>query len=200
MKKLQIVTMACCVAAMSLTSCLNDSDDSTREMTKEEVAYCLNKVKGNYTGNLIYVAENVKDVKDKTDTLKINWTITTDSTMTIKNFPTRLLADNISDEKLKAALAEQPDQDIECRIGFINTSPVQYLINPKAPSYTVNHDGSNHKIQVAFYMNSTNSFGTYNETKKELYMQIIEGAIYMDEKQTSYLKTANPFAFEAKKE
>ncbi len=200
MKKLKFVTMACCVAAMGLTSCLNDSDDTRSDMSKEEVAYCFNAVRGTYEGNLIYVAKNVKDVNDNTDTLKISWNIANDSTMTIKNFPTRLLTDNISDEKLKAALAEAPNQDIECRIGFINSSPVQYLINPKAPSYNINHDGTEHKIQVAFYANSTNSFGSLNQTKKVLYMQIVEGAIYMDGKQTAYLTTANPFAFEAAKE
>ena len=200
MKKIKLVTMACCVAAMGLTSCMNDSDDSGRELSKEELAYCLNTVKGTYQGDLIYIAKNVKDISDKTDTLKISWNIVNDSTMTIKNFPTRLLTDNISDEILKAALAEAPNQDIECRIGFINSSPVQYLINPKAPSYNINHDGTEHKIQVAFYANSTNSFGSLNQTKKVLYMQIVEGAIYMDGKQTAYLTTANPFAFEAAKE
>ena len=200
MKKIKLVTMACCVAAMGLTSCMNDSDDSGRELSKEELAYCLNTVKGTYQGDLIYIAKNVKDISDKTDTLKISWNIVNDSTMTIKNFPTRLLTDNISDEKLKAALAEAPNQDIECRIGFINSSPVQYLINPKAPSYNINHDGAEHKIQVAFYANSTNSFGSLNQTKKVLYMQIVEGAIYMDGKQTAYLTDAIPFAFEAKKE
>ena len=103
MKKLKFVTMACCVAAMGLTSCLNDSDDTRSDMSKEEVAYCFNAVRGTYEGNLIYVAKNVKDVNDNTDTLKISWNIANDSTMTIKNFPTRLLTDNISDEKLKAA-------------------------------------------------------------------------------------------------
>ena len=38
MKKLKFVTMACCVAAMGLTSCLNDSDDTRSEMSKEELA------------------------------------------------------------------------------------------------------------------------------------------------------------------
>ena len=31
-------------------------------------------------------------------------------------------------------------------------------------------------------------------------MQIVEGAIYMDGKQTAYLTADTPFAFEAKKE
>lgn len=200
MKKLRFVTMACCMAAMGLTSCINDNDDSSRELSKEELAYCLNTVKGTYQGDLIYIAKNVKDISDNTDTLKISWNIANDSIMTIKDFPTRLLTANISDEKLKAALAEAPNQDIKCRIGFINASPVQYLINPNTPSYNINYDGSEHKIQVAFYANSTGSFGSFNQTKKVLYMQIIEGAIYMDGKQTAYLTEAIPFAFEAKKE
>lgn len=202
MKNLKFLTAVCCMAAMGITAtgCLNDSDDTRKEMSKEEVAYCLNAVRGDYNGDLIYVSKNIKDVNDNTDTLKINWSITNDSTMTIKKFPTRLLTANISDEKLKAALAEAPDQDIVCRIGFINSSPVQYLINPVSPAYTINHDGSEHKIHVAFYTNSTTSFGTFNQTKKELYMQIVEGAIFMDGKQTAYLSTVNPFAFEAKKE
>ena len=201
MKKLTFVTMACCLAAMSLTtSCLNDSDDTRKDMTPTEIAYCLNTVKGTYNGNLIYVAKNIKDVNDNTDTLQISWSIINDSTMRISKVPTHLLAENITDDKLKAALAEQPYQDIECRIGFINSNPVQYLINPTSPSYTVNFEGADHKIQPAFYINSTNSFGSYNSTKKELYMQIVEGAIFMDGKQTSYLNTATPFAFEAKKE
>ena len=200
MKKLNFLVAGCCVATMCLTSCLNSDNDSNQKMTKEEIAYCLATVRGNYNGDLIYVAKNIKDVNDNTDTLKISWSIINDSTMTIKNFPARLLADNISDAKLKASLEEAPAQDITCRIGFINSKPVQYLINPVSPSYTLNHDGQDHKIQVAFYINNTSSFGSYNETKKELYMQIVEGAIFMDGKQTAYLTKQNPFAFVAKKD
>ena len=180
------------------TSCVNDNDNSSNTMTPDEVNYCFRTVRGDYTGDLIYVAQNVKDVNDKTDTLKISWSISNDSTLKIHNFPAKLLADNISDEKLKAALAEADDQDIVCRIGFVNTQPVQFLINPVAPSFTINFEGADHKIQPAFYVNTANSFGSYTSTKSELYMQIIEGAIFMDGKQTTYLSQANPFAFEGK--
>ena len=202
MKNLKYLTVACCLAAMEVTAtgCLDDSNDTRSEMSKEEIAYCLNTVRGSYDGNLIYVSKNVKDVNDNTDTLKISWSIINDSTMTICDFPTRLLAANITNAELKKAIEEAPDQDITCRIGFINSSPVQFLVNPVSPALKLNFEGAEHKIQPAFYVNSTNSFGTFNQTKKELYMQIVEGAIFMDEKQTSYLTTANPFAFEAKKE
>ena len=200
MKKLKFLAAGCCMATMCLTSCLSNDNDSTTGLTKEETAYCLATVRGNYNGDLIYIAKNVKDVNDNTDTLKISWSIVNDSTMTIYDFPAKLLADNVSDEKLKAALEEAPDKDISCYIGFVNNKPVQYLINPKSPEYTLNHDGKDHKIQVAFYVNNTASFGSYNSTKKELYMQIVEGAIFMDGKQTAYLTQQNPFAFVAKKD
>ena len=202
MKNLKYLTVACCLAAMGVTAtgCLNDNDDTRSEMSKEEVAYCLAAVRGNYDGDLIYLSKNEKDVNDNTDTLKISWSIINDSTMTISNFPTRLLAANITNAELKKAIEEAPDQDITCRIGFINSSPVQFLVNPVSPVLKLNFEGAEHKIQPAFYVNSTSSFGTVNQTKKVLYMQIVEGAIFMDEKQTSYLTTANPFAFEAKKD
>ena len=37
MKKLKFVTMACCVAAMGLTSCLNDSDDNVHFQNSAEM-------------------------------------------------------------------------------------------------------------------------------------------------------------------
>lgn len=201
MKKMMLV---CCVAALCFTSCLNDSVDSNRGLTPEEISKCEKEVKGAYQGHLIFEAKNEKDVKDVTDTLNIHWAIENDSTMAIYQFPTKLLAANVSNEELKAAIEAQPDQDIKCRIGFVNTSPIQFLINPNSPAYTVDFEGKEHKIQVAFYVNSTNSFGTHTyedavkKNTKILYMQIIEGAIFMDGKETSYLKQPKPFAFESK--
>lgn len=187
--------MFCCLAAMSITSCMNDDDDDNRSLSKEEKAQCLMAVKGNYSGNLIYAAKNEKNVKDVTDTLAVKWSITNDSTMTIDNFPAELLTENITDTTMKKALATAAAQSITCRIGFIKTSPVQYLINPQSPTYNLNYGGKNHKIQIAFYVNSYNSYGSYDLTKKVLQMQIIEAAVFLDGKQTAYLKKAVPFVF-----
>ncbi len=187
--------MFCCLAAMSITSCSDDDNNSSRSLTKEEKAQCLLAVKGNYSGNMIYAAKNEKDVKDVTDTLAVKWSITNDSIMTIANFPARLLAENVTDADLKKALAAADDQTITCRIGFIKTSPVQFLINPQSPSYNLNYGGKDHKVQIAFYVNSYSSFGSYNLTKKVLQMQIVEAAVFLDGKQTAYLKTGVPFVF-----
>jgi len=198
MKTIKFLSVTCCVAAMCLTSCIGDDNDDNRSLTPAEVSQCLTAVKGTHLGQVIYPATNIKDVKDTADTLDISWTISTDSTMTIHDFPSKLLAsriDSINGKELRAALSMAPDQDIECRIGFIDIAPVQWLINPKTPTYQLNTGDGEHKVQVAFYANNTYSFGMYNASKSEFLMQIIEGAIYLDGKLTSYLTADVPFIF-----
>ena len=199
MKTIRIFTFASLLAAVSLTSCLKDSDGNNSGLSQAEKEYCATIVKGNYTGSLIYAAKNIKDVNDVTDTLDVSWSITNDSVLTIHNFPSRLLAENISDEALKSAIAEAPDQDIKCLIGFITKDPIQWLINPAAPCFNIQFEGAEHKVYVGFYINTTTSFGRYVASTRSVEMQIVEGAIFMDNKETGYLTQAVPFAFEAEK-
>ena len=190
-----------CLAALSLTSC-ND-DDNSRGLTPEEVKTAFLTVKGSYDGDLIYekkVEGTVKPGKPTLDTLKVSWQIDTDSTMLIKSFPSKLLATYITDNALSTALAEQPNSDIKCYIGFYNLSPVAFIINPVAPAFNVNYGGKDHKVQVAFNVNSVYSFGAYNSTKKQLQMQIVETAIYVDGKyEKTMLNSAVPFVLSAKR-
>lgn len=198
MKTIRIFTIASMLAAVSLTSCLKDNDDSNTGLSKAEKEYCANIVKGSYTGNLIYAAKNIQNVNDVTDTLSVSWSITSDSTLTIHNFPSHLLAENISDKTLKEAIANSPDPDIDCLIGFITTNPIQWLINPVSPCYKLQFNGAEHNFYVAFYANSTSSFGRYTSSTKKIEMQIVEGAIFMDKNETAYLTQATPFVLETK--
>ena len=199
MKTIRNFAFASLLAAVSLTSCLKDNDSSNSGLSPAEKSYCANLVKGNYTGSLIYAAKNIQNVNDVTDTLAISWSITSDSTLTIYKFPSHLLAENISDKTLKSAIAESPDQDINCLIGFITTNPIQWLINPTSPCYKLQFDGAEHNFYVAFYVNSTNSFGRYTSSTNKIEMQIVEGAIFMDKNETGYLSAATPFVLEADK-
>jgi len=194
MKNLKFLSvMFCCIAAMSFASCSNDDDQQS--LTKDEKAQCFQAVKGSYTGKMIYASANAKNSKDITDTVDISWNIATDSTMTIAKFPSKLLAANVTDASLKAALEKAEDQTVTCRIGFIQKSPIAFLINPVSLSYPLNYGSKDHKVQVAFYVNNTNSIGMYNATSKLLQMQVIEGGIYEDGKLTTYLKTGVSFFF-----
>ncbi len=202
MKKLSIISMIVgCLTAMCLTSC-NDSD-APKVLTPEEVQSAFMTVKGDYTGDLVYEKKTDKDVtpvKPELDTLKISWQIDTDSTLTIKAFPTKLLAERITDKALSEALAAQADVDLKCYIGFYSLNPVAFIINPVAPSYNVNYDDKEHKVQVAFYVNSSFSYGAYNSNKKQIQMQIVEAAIYVDGKyDKKLLEKGVPFVLSAKK-
>jgi hypothetical protein len=197
MKAIKLFSIACCVAAVCLTSCIGDNDSDVKSLTKAEIAQCLAAVKGTHMGRVIYSAPTAADVNHE-DSVDITWTIATDSTMTIHDFPARLLAQNVDSVQGKAlrnALIDAPDQDIECYIGFIDITPVSWLINPKAATYTLNTGDGEHKVQIAFYANNSYSGGVYNQSKKTFAMEIIEGAIYMDGKLTSYLNKDTPFLF-----
>jgi hypothetical protein len=199
MKAFKLFSVACCMAAVCFTSCIGDDSSEVKTLTPGEIATCLNTVRGTHMGKVYYSAPTQKDVRN-VDSVEISWTISTDSTMTIHDFPARLLAHNIDSiskqgKELRAALQAAPDQDIECYIGFVKISPIFWLVNPKAPKYTVKTSDGEHKIQVAFYSTNTYSSCVYNTSTKEMSMEIIEGAIYMDDKLTSYLNKDTEFVF-----
>lgn len=190
--------LSCCIAAMAFTSCNND--DSNPPLTPQEVKQAFMTVKGSYEGKLIYINPKSANKAKNTDTLSVNWVIDTDSTLTINNFPAAPLAAHITDAKLAEALATQPTQPIKCRIGFYNVTPVGFLINPMAAEYEVNYNGGTHKVGVAFYVNTSYSYGAYSTKSKTMKMQILVGGIYIDKKlNSSLLRSAVPIGFESKK-
>ena len=186
----------CCGIVILLSSCSNDCDVTT--ITPEEKMAAFEEVKGNYSGDLIYLSENKNNREDITDTLNVRWVINTDSTMTIMNFPTKLLAENITDLNIGKALAAVENMDIKCNIEFTSANPVRFLINPSVTSYQVNYGDAIHKIYVTFLTNHIYSYGAYNSTSKKIQMEIVEKGIYVDEKlYTGLLKTGVPFIFKA---
>lgn len=197
MKAKKILTMICgCVAAMCFTSCLKSSDDSEDTgLTKAEIAQCLSVVKGNYDGDLMYPRYRYTEETGIADTLEISWSITNDTTATIYNFPAKALAEHVDNNQLKSALESAPDKNIKCYIGFISTSPVTFLINPIMLEYELQYGNGMHKVQVAFYMNTNSSFGYFSPTDQKLYMQILEGAVYVDGMQYSVFSSPIPFVF-----
>jgi len=194
--KLLSVVFALFVVA-GFTSCLDDDDDNDG-LTPSEISQCFQAIRGTHQGNLIYTVRNENNTEYLTDTLDIEWSVNSDTTLTISSFPTRLLATYISDNIMKEALTAASNQDINCGIEFLNSSPVQFLINPKAPSYKVNYNGSECTVQIAFYTNNYASFGSYDISKDFFEMQIVAGAVYVNGQLTQQFQTLLPFIFEAK--
>ena len=106
MKKLTFIAfIGCIMAALSFTSCNSDSDNSYQGLTEAEIQQCFLATRGLYNGKVVFLAENKANVNDKKDTLNVNWEITTDSTMTIYNFPVKALAEKITyNNELKEAV------------------------------------------------------------------------------------------------
>ncbi len=200
MKKLKFIAFAICciILGSTLTSCLNNNDDNTG-LTPEQQKSAYLQVKGDYKGQLIY-SKLLSDSKYANDTLDISWSLDTDSTMQIKKFPSSVLAQNITNASLKAAMEVCDSVDIMCYTGYYNISPVAFIVNPTAVTYNLTYDGLSHKVQVVFYVNNSYSFGVYQPTANTMQIQLVEAGIYVDGTyQTGMLKTATPFKLYWKK-
>ena len=189
-----------CMAALCVTSCLNndDNDNSQTGLTPAEKALCYSTLAGDYTGDLLYMAVDESERTEAVDTIDGRWYIPTDSTLIITDFPSALLAEHVSQPPLKEALADAPDQTIKCQVYYTQLTPIEFLVNPYPLTYTLNYGGGTHEVQVYFYANNAYSFGSYDPTEKKLFIKIIEGVIYVDGQQTNYL-TSTPFLFVAQK-
>lgn len=193
-----ISVMMGCMAAVcvTLTSC-NDDDDDVRGLTPQEQQAAYEQVKGSYTGTMYYAVKDSTTGKAKTDSTTVSWEISSDSTMTVRNFPVSLIANYISDTTLSKPLSMAGNQDLRCYLGFIRVTPSTFLINPISPELNLTYGGTSHKIQIPFYVNTYYSYGELSGSR--LSMQIVAGGIYSDGKDTGLLNQGIPFAFVSKK-
>ena len=191
-----------CLTALCVTSCLGSDDDannSSKGLSKAEIAQCYLTVGGNYSGDLLYFSKSDDGLFEEVDTLNGAWYIPTDSTLFITDFPSEVLAENVIYSELKDALADAPDQIVKCRIRFVETSPVQFLVNPYTLEYMLHYGGGDHKVQVVFYNENIYSFGILNAESRELMLKIIPAYLYVDGMQTNYL-TQSQIIFVSRKQ
>ena len=185
----------------SLTSCLGSNEDNQVKITKEEVQLAFAKVKGKHTGKLIYPQREIKSASDRADTLDISWTLTTDSTMVIHNFPVKALAENVTNTDLRKLLLTAPDQDLKCNIGFYSVSPVAFVIQPTRLTYQLDDHGVSKKYEVVFYPIYPGSIGVYNEKEGQanMIMRIVQAAIFEQGKKKELFQQGIPLFLSEKK-
>ncbi|ERT58326.1 putative lipoprotein [Prevotella sp. BV3P1] len=185
----------------SLTSCLGSNEDNQVKITKEEVQLAFAKVKGKHTGKLIYPQREVKSATDRTDTLDISWSLTTDSTMVIHNFPVKALAENVTNTDLRKLLLTAPAQDLKCNIGFYSVSPIAFVIQPTRLTYQLDDHGVSKKYEVGFYYNITGSIGVYYEKNghTSMTMQIVQAVIREEGKEKEFFQQGIPLILSEKK-
>ena len=198
MKTKQLVSiMIGCLTALCVTSCLGDdtSESDSQTLTKAQIAQCFQTVAGSYSGYLYYEAKSNDGYTTVVDSLGASWYIPTDSTLIITDFPAKALAEYVSYQPLKAALAEAPNKMVNCKTWYLKTSPIELLVNPYTIEYDLEFDGKQHKVHVVFYANNTYSFGVYDSGSNSMVVKIIPAVIYVDEKQTSYLTSSQLIFF-----
>lgn len=198
MKTKQLVSiMIGCLTALCVTSCLGDdtSESDSQTLTKAQIAQCFMTVAGNYTGKLYYEVKSSDGYATIVDSLDTSWYISTDSTLIITDFPAKVVAELVSYQPLKAALAEAPNKMVNCKTWYLKTSPIELLVNPYTIEYDLEFDGKQHKVHVVFYANNTYSFGVYDSGSNSMVVKIIPAVIYVDEKQTSYLTSSQLIFF-----
>ncbi len=202
MKHLKLIPWVCGVlAALSLAACMKDVP-AGNSLTPQEIQTAFKSVEGHYTGHVIYNETSPgSGLEAKLDTASVTWDLNTDSTLTIHGFPTRFLAKHISDAPIREALEAQPDQDMNCYIGFIKIDPVTFLVNPYTDAFNLLYEGKTREVQIGFLVNNYVSYGAWSAEKKLLQMQIVEGGIFIDgQLQSALLPSSIPFLIEGSRE
>ena len=177
----------CAIAAVTLTSCWNDDDDSG--LTPEQIQTCYNLTRGQHSGQLIFrKAGNTTNVKDN-DTLNVTLNIKSDSSMVFQSVPSKAIASaidtttaTIKADNLEAykSIISQPAKDINCGIYYYSTNPISWLIYPASVTYeNVAYKGKNSKIQIVFVANAY-SIGSFNTTNNKMELQIVIAGAYVD--------------------
>jgi len=135
-----------------------------------------------------------------TDTIDIDWTVTADTMLIVRNLPAEAIAGTISDNDIRTALVEQnPVSDVECYIGFYSLdSYVRFYLAPQKTDYPVFLNGQTHTVSAVFWAAAYSSYSSlgYKELTSGLFAgQIVLGGVYLDNNQDkNYLTTSTSTA------
>lgn len=212
MKKLRFLNwcLLLAVSVFTLTSCFNDDDDNDNGVpTAAERAQMFSVVRGGYAGKLYSYQTNSQTGKTEKDSAEVTCNINTDSTMVFSNVPARLLAQAIdtttaAHKAIRKAVAARAPADMKCYISFYKyyqqwTEYPFWFIYPTSVTYNVSVDGTNHKVIIGFWTNSSSSYGVMKASAKKVSTQILlAGATIDGETSSVTISNAIPLIFTTK--
>lgn len=196
MKNLKLIFLALgCMAALSLTSCLKDSDDDYNNgLTPAQISQCYNAVKGSYTGKLVYPSSNTK--YGYTDTIDVSWSIGADTMLVINSFSSKVIAEQIKDTELKEALMQEEKLSVlKNYLHFIkNESEVQFLLAPQTIEFPVFYKDKTHTLSVIFWYNDY-SFGYKTVSTGTMGGQLVMAYAFLDgDERINYFNSTASYA------
>ena len=171
------------LATFSLASCLNDDYESKAKLpSAEELKAASKLIQGSYQGKIYQYGLNDRTGKsEKKDSVNSSWEIKDDSTLVIRDFPSRMLAANITDSVLRKAIAALPDQEIKCAITVFSVKPILFYAAP----YTINlgkmtYKGQLHDISIHFRFDPTFTYGGYDTESKTSACRLKGVGVFVD--------------------
>ena len=171
------------LATFSLASCLNDDYESKAKLpSAEELKAASKLIQGSYQGKIYQYGLNDRTGKsEKKDSVNSSWEIKDDSTLVIRNFPSRMLAANVTDSVLRKAIAALPDQEIKCAITVFSVKPILFYAAP----YTINlgkmtYKGQLHDISIHFRFEPTFTYGGYDTESKTSACRLKGVGVFVD--------------------
>ena len=194
MKNLKLIFLGLgCMAALSLTSCLKDSDDN-EGLTPAQISQCFNAVRGEYTGKMIYPSSDTK--YGSTDTINVSWSVGADTMLVIRPFPAIIIAQQISDAEMKESLMKEDIlSELKCYIGFFKLEEeADFLLAPIKMDFPIFYKGSTHTLSVYFWSNSY-SWGFKNLSTGVMGGQLVLSYAILDGDETkNYLNSTSSYA------
>ena len=169
-------------ATFSLASCLNDDYESKAKLPSvEELRAASHTIQGLYRGKLSRYGLNEREQLERKDSVNTTWEIKDDTTLIIKNIPTKILTASIIDTDLKQAIEALPNQEIKCAISVFNVKPILFYIAPyRLDLGKVTYGGKTHDVAIAFLFKNNYTYGGYDADRKVLGARLLEAGMVVD--------------------
>ena len=167
-----LIFVVALIATLSFSSCLNDDYDEQAKRnrpTVEELKAASHTIHGLYHGKLSRYGLNEREQLERKDSVNTTWEIKDDTTLIIKNIPTKMLTASIIDTDLKQAIEALPNQEIKCAISVFSVKPILFYIAP----YRLD-------LGIAFLFKADYTYGGYDSDRKVLATRLLEGGLVID--------------------
>ena len=191
-----ITALCCALAAVSFNSCIEEEDYTIDAQTYKEY---MNKMAGDYSGKVRFYYPKYNNgslAAVKYDSLTTHWTVRTDSTVTLYNFPISKLDSaiivpetDVTDRgkwlmALRSQMKSQADITLKSFFYIPNTQAitseqVQFYVNPMYAGVKFDYEGTTKTAYFIFYSNSY--YGVWNSEDHTFQYQMSLYAICFDQ-------------------
>ena len=176
MKKITLFSiLAVLFAAMSFTSCNSSSDNGIQLPTKQEAYNMMLTVGGSHQCGILFPADKNNNIQEK-DSIATSISINpSDSTYYISNFPVKLLAKYVKNEKYSKLISEVPNQTLSGKLYPVDATSLFFYT---ATNNITFKDEQNNNYTMKFYALNGYAAAGLDQTKKNFLLYLTPGAIY----------------------